>query len=128
MGDVHVEMEESDVVQWTVQSGTTPAAPPAAAGRSAGLAPAPLSNFGQPPEGAGAAGDWQGAPPSRIDSLLPRSSARTAEEELQRRRAIIWGSGAVAVVAMIIAVLWLLRGSRRRRQAGSRPIGSRFLR
>ncbi|MGD0464600.1 MAG: DUF4159 domain-containing protein [Tepidisphaeraceae bacterium] len=106
MGDVHVEMEESDVVQWTMQSASPPPAPPAIPPI---WAPAPLSNFGQPQEGSLA--NWHGTPPSRIDSLLPRSSARTAEDELQRRRAIIWGAGAVGVVAMIIAVLWLLRGA-----------------
>jgi hypothetical protein len=106
MGDVHVEMEESDVVQWTMQSGSPPPAPPAIPPI---WAPMPLSGFGQPQEAA--QGDWQGQSPSRIDSLLPRSSARSAEEELQRRRAIIWGTGAVAIVAMIIAVLWLLRGA-----------------
>ncbi|HEY1922773.1 MAG TPA: hypothetical protein VGG44_08395, partial [Tepidisphaeraceae bacterium] len=117
MGDVHVEMEESDVVQWTVQSSGPPAgtpppeSPPAAPTGPPVWAPAPLSNYGQSQESAGSQGNWPGAPASRIDSLLPRSSARSPEEELQRRRAIIWGTGAVAIVALIIAVLWLLRGA-----------------
>ncbi len=106
MGDVHVEMEESDVVQWTMQAGAPPPAPPAIPPI---WAPAPLSNFAQPPQGSQA--DARPSPQSRLDSLLPRSSARTVEEELQRRRAILWGAGAVGVVAMIVAVLWLLRGA-----------------
>jgi Domain of unknown function (DUF4159) len=112
MGDVHVEMEESDVVQWTMQSGPAPDAPPAGAPSGPPVwSPAPLSNYGQSQGDTGSQGNWQVSQPSRIDSLLPRSSARSPEEELQRRRAIIWGTGAVAVVAMIIAVLWLLRGA-----------------
>jgi len=36
---------------------------------------------------------------------------RTLEEEAQIKRSVYWGTGATLVVAMIIGVLWLLRGT-----------------
>ncbi|HEX4054238.1 MAG TPA: DUF4159 domain-containing protein [Tepidisphaeraceae bacterium] len=108
MGDVHVEVEDSDLVQWTMQP-APPAEPPAT---PPAWLPTPLANFGLPQDPMGEQGTWFGpAVPSRINSLLPRSPARTAEEELHRRRTFVWGAGAVAIVVMIIAVLWLLQGA-----------------
>jgi hypothetical protein len=107
MGDVHVEVEESDMVQWTMQStppGTPPATPPV-------WSPAPLSDVGLPQDAPSQQAAWFGAPPlSRIDSLMSRSPIRSPEQEEFRKRTIIWGAGAAAVVTMIISVLWLLRG------------------
>ncbi len=122
MGDVHVEVEESDLVQWTMQ----PAPPPPPPAVPPVWMPAPLVNFGQPQDPMGEQGTWFGPPLSpRINSLLPRSAARTAEEELHRRRTFIWGAGAVAVVAMIAAVLWLLQGRPQPCRPGSTPIASK---
>jgi Domain of unknown function (DUF4159) len=107
MGDVHVEVQDSDLVQWTMQ----PAEPPPPPVTPPVWSPPPLVNLGTAPDPLGEQNTWFGpALTSRISSP-PRSAARTAEEELYRRRTFAWGAGAVAVVVMIVAVLWLLQSA-----------------
>jgi phage FluMu protein Com len=110
-GEVHVEMDESDLVQWTAhqESPQQPPAPPPATPPV--WSPTPLSELMLPPQSASRELVWIHQPPgSRIDSLMRRSRGLTIEQEEIRRRTIIWGVGATLVVAMIIGVLWLLRG------------------
>jgi DNA-directed RNA polymerase subunit RPC12/RpoP len=110
-GEVHVEMDESDLVQWTAQqdSPQQPPAPPPATPPV--WSPTPLSELMLPAQSASRELVWIRSPPgSRIDSLMRRSPSLTIEQGEIRRRTIIWGIGATLVVAMIIGVLWLLRG------------------
>jgi phage FluMu protein Com len=109
-GEAHVEMDESDLVQWTAhqESPQQPAPPPAT---PPVWSPTPISELMLPPQSASRDLVWTPPPMgSRIDSLMRRSRGLTIEQEEIRRRTIIWGVGATLVVAMIIGVLWLLRG------------------
>lgn len=95
VGEVHVEMEESDIVQWTVQSQGSqpaPAAPP-------DWLPAPIS--GPPPAQQL---DWSPPPPS---GPSPARIARDENEEEHRRTIYtIIGAGVLvlAVIGIIIAL------------------------
>jgi hypothetical protein len=110
VGQVHVEPEESDTVQWTEEqtaaltNAPPPSTPPA-------WEPEPIAGYVTPAAPPVAGSPWAPAPnASRIDSLLKGVPVRTPEEERHIRRSVIWATGATLVVGMIIGVLWLLRG------------------
>jgi hypothetical protein len=112
VGEIHIEAEESDLVQWEQPSApagaAAPAPPPATPPE---WSPAPLSSFPPPAQSSSSDGMWVGPPQvSRIDSLMANVPVRTPEEEEHLRRTIVWGAGAIGVVALIVGVLWMLSG------------------
>ena len=101
--------EEADTVLWTAQQ-ASPAAPPPIPVTPPVWEPAPISGYTLPPEQPNPSTGWGGPAPSRIDSLMRGVPTRTPEEEQYLKRSAIWGTGATLVVALIIGVLFLLRG------------------
>jgi hypothetical protein len=112
VGEVHVDVPESDVVQWESQQAPPPEPPPPPMTPPV-WDPQPISGMVYQEQPAAQQSDWNSAAmqSSRIDSLMRGATHRTPEEEEHRRRTIVWGVGATLVVAMIIGILWLLRGS-----------------
>jgi hypothetical protein len=112
VGEVHVDVPESDVVQWEQQQAPPPE-PPQPPMTPPVWDPQPISGLVYQEPAAQQQSDWNATAmqSSRIDSLMRGSPHLTPEEEEHRRRTIVWGVGATLVVAMIIGILWLLRGS-----------------
>ena len=111
VGEVHVDVPESDAVQWAAQQPAAPA-PPQPPVSPPVWNPAPISGLVYQEQPQAAQSEWNQAAmqSSRIDSLMRGAPSLTPEEEELRRRTLAWGVGATLLVAMIIGILWLLRG------------------
>jgi hypothetical protein len=100
VGEVHVEMEESDVVQWTIQSEGSPPAPPAAAAPD--WLPAPLSGLPPPQQQI----VWSSPRPRPGPAPIARD-----EDDEDRRRTIYYMIGAGILVVVVVVIIWLLQGT-----------------
>lgn len=112
VGEVHVDVEEEDLVQWTMQpappEGAAPVAPPE-------WVPPPLTGAAQPPAAVPPSEvdqiqNWP-LPPSAPSVLLPVRRAapvNLGDESGSRIPVLAWSLGAVAVLLAIIGVIWIL--------------------
>jgi hypothetical protein len=112
VGEVHVDVEEEDLVQWTMQPpplpGVAPVAPPE-------WAPPPLTGSAPPPPPPPAPNQdfiehWPVTPPASSVLLPVRRVApvNLADDSGGRISVLAWSLGAVAVLLAIVGVIWIL--------------------
>jgi hypothetical protein len=101
VGEVHVEPEESDVVEWTMQGSAgapiVPAAPPE-------WAPPPIAQY--PPQ---VQREFASEFPAEFQpSATGPAQGRDISEISAGSHRMLWAAGAAGVVLLVLAMLWLL--------------------